>query len=132
MKKLKCYYAHSMLSYGSTIEEYDIQLLQKLGFEVVNPNCKEISDGMNKYIEKFGRNNVMRYFQNIVGSCDVVAFRALPDGTILSGISSELLAAKASFIPIIELSCSLEKRMTEYPETKQLLLEMGFYKINNG
>ena len=132
MKKLKCYYAHTMLSYGSTIEEHDIQLLHGLGLEVINPNCKEISDGMSKYIEKYGRSNVMRYFQDIVESCDIVAFRALPDGTILSGISAELLAAKAAFIPIIELPCSLEKRMTEYPETKQLLLEMGFYKINNG
>lgn len=44
-KKLRCYYAHTMTSYGSTIEQQDVELLESLGFEVINPNQKKYQDG---------------------------------------------------------------------------------------
>jgi len=129
MDKLKCYYAHTMLSYGSTIEEQDIKLLESLGFEVINPNSKEIAERCSKHIEECGKDRVMELFREIVLDCDIVAFRALPDGTILSGIASELINALDANIPILELPCSVRSRMIAYPETKQMLIELGHYKI---
>ena len=125
---LKCYYAHTMISYGSTIEEQDINLLKSLGFKVINPSSPEISEGCAKYIKAFGNSNVMKYFEDIIDGCDLVAFRSLPDGTILSGISAEVKHALKTGLPIIELPCNLDNRMQEYPETKRYLTELGFYK----
>lgn len=125
----KCYYAHTMLSYNSTIEATDIQLLKDLGFEVINPNTVEFILGCKKYVKMYGKSRVMEYFKNIVSHCDLIAFRGLPDGKILSGIAVELGAALQKGMPIIELPCSLEERMIYYPETRQFLTEIGFYKL---
>ena len=128
MKKLKCYYAHTMTSYGSTIEEQDLELLKKLGFEIINPNTDKISKGVDKYIDFHGANKVMGYFEKIVAECDVIAFRSIPGGRLLSGVSAEVQIALELHMPIIELPCSLQTRMMDYPETKQYLIELGHYK----
>ena len=129
MSKLKCYYAHTMTSYGSTIEAQDIQLLERLGFEVINPSKPEIAEGCKKYTEKYGWDKVMNYFKNIVDACDLVAFRSLPNGQILSGVAAEVQHAVENSIPVIELPCSINKRCMDYPETKQYLIELGHYKV---
>lgn len=125
----KCYYAHTMLSYGSTIEEQDVKTLEDLGFEVINPNQESIQGDIDDYIEKNGRENVMSFFEGIIDKCDLVAFRANPDGNILSGIAYELKHALKTNKPIIELPCSLEQRMWDYPRTKKYLIEIGHYKV---
>jgi hypothetical protein len=117
-----------MTSYGSTIEQQDVKLLEKLGFEVINPNTPEIQIGCDEHIESYGRETVMNYFRDIVEECDVLAFRAIPNGDILSGIAAEVQHALDWNIPVIELPCSLQSRMMDYPETKQYLIELGHYK----
>lgn len=129
MGKKKCYYAHTMLSYNSTIEEQDIATLEKLGFEVLNPNQEWAQKECNEYAGKYGKEYVMQYFNTLIDQCDVVAFRSNPDGNILSGIASELKYTLAVNKPIIELPCSLEQRMWDYPKTKKYLIEVGHYKI---
>lgn len=118
-----------MLSYGSTIEAQDVKLLETLGFEVENPNQEKHQIDCQQYALEHGSNKVMEYFTNIVRTCDVVAFRSLPTGQLLSGISAELQAAMDANILIIELPCSVKTRMMEYPETKQYLIELGHYKV---
>lgn len=129
MKKLVCYYAHTMLSYNSTIEKQDIELLESLGFNVFNPNQPIYSKGCLEYSKKYGKDKVMEYFKTLIKeNCDLVAFRGNPGGSILSGISAELEAALELNLPIIEIPCSLKSRMMDYPSTKQYLTEIGFYK----
>lgn len=128
MNELKCYYAHTMISYGSTIEAQDIEMLERLGFEVVNPSSPTIRSGCQEYIFQYGNSTVMNYFKEIIDNCDLVAFRSLPDGRILSGIAAEVDHAKTIGLPIIEIPSSLTKRMLDYPETKEFLTELGFYK----
>ena len=130
MNKLKCYYAHTMTSYNSTIEKQDIELLESLGFEVINPNQPKYQEGCKAYTDKYGWNRVMEYFENVIDEeCDIVAFRSLPNGKILSGVAAEVSYAKLNDYPIIELPCSLEQRYMDYPQTKQYLIELGHYKV---
>ena len=129
MKKLKCYYAHTMTSYDSTIEEQDIELLEKLNFEVVNPNTEETQSNVDEYIKKHGKDKVMDYFGLIIDDCDLVAFRSIPTGEILSGVAFELNHAYVTDKPIIELPCSIQKRIWDYPTTKKYLIELGHYKV---
>lgn len=129
MEKLKCYYAHCMLTYDSSIEQQDIKLLEKIGVDIINPNCEEHRNGCTKFAFKYGKDKVMKYFENIVEDCDMIAFRALPDGQIPSGVAVEVLYAKELNLPIIELPCSITKRCQAYPETKEYLTEIGLYKI---
>jgi hypothetical protein len=130
MNKLKCYYAHTMTSYGSTIEQIDIKLLEKLGFEVVNPNQPRFQEECAAYSKKYGWDKVMDYFKKVISEeCDMVAFRSLPNGQILSGVAAEVQHAIEKGLPIIELPCSVEKRCMDYPETKRYLIELGHYKV---
>jgi hypothetical protein len=130
MKKLRCYYAHTMTSYNSTIEKQDIELLERLEFEVINPNQSKYQEGCKAYTDKHGWQNVMKYFENIIiTECDMVAFRSLPNGKILSGVAAEVACAKLNNYPVIELPCSLNNRYMDYPETKQYLIELGHYKL---
>lgn len=128
-RKLKCYYAHTMVSYNSTVEEKDVELLNYLGFDVINPNIQEHRNGLDAYVLKNGKQNVMQYFAEIVKNCDVVAFRSNPDGSILSGIGAELETAFDLNIPIIEMPNFSCRKFMNYPETKKYLTELGHYKI---
>lgn len=128
VKKLKCYYAHTMLSYGSFIEKEDIALLEKLGFEVENPNQEKHQIGCQEYAKEHGKETVMDYFATVIDSCDLVAFRGNPDGSILSGVGYEIAYTKKIELPVIELPCRLHSRSMSYPETKEYLAEVGYYK----
>lgn len=131
MKKLKCYYAHTMLSYGSTIEKDDIMTLEALGFEVLNPNQKWVQEGCEAHIELHGKDKAMDYFKKLIDQCDLIAFRSNPDGTILSGVGFELKYAIDECKPIIELPCSLQNRIKDYTFTKRYLIEIGHYKTED-
>lgn len=129
--KLRCYYAHTMTSYNSTIEKKDIELLEKLGFEVENPNQPKHQKGCEQYAKLHGWDKVMDYFKKVIEEdCDMVAFRSLPNGQILSGVAAEVQHAISINYPVIELPCSVHKRCMDYPETKQYLIELGHYKVN--
>ena len=128
-KRLKCYYAHTMVSYNSTIEQKDVELLNCLGFDVINHNTQEHRDELNAYILKNGKSNVMQYFTEIVKNCDIVAFRSNPDGSILSGVGAELKTALNLNIPIIEMPNFSCRKFMNYSETKDYLIELGHYKI---
>lgn len=129
MNKLKCYYAHTMLSYGSTIELKDVGTLEKLGFEVLNPNQEWVQKECKLYAEEHGKEHTMDYFKKLIDQCDVIAFRANPDGNILSGISYEVKYAVEKDKMVIELPSSLYERMWDYPRTKRYLIEIGHYKV---
>ena len=125
----KCYYAHPMLTYDSTIEEQDLALLNFLGFEVINPNRSDFQIGCQEYARLNGKDKIMDFFKIEVLKCDLIAFRGQPCGEILSGVGYEVQAALDSDMPIIELPANLKGRIQQYPETKQYLTEIGFYKV---
>ena len=92
-----------MAIYGTEQEAQDIQTLEALGFEVLNPSEKhhcEIADSIRK---SEGSSEVMEYFYDRVRSCDAFAFRALPDGSMPAGVGGELNVATEQKMPIIEL-----------------------------
>lgn len=129
MKKLVCYYAHPMMTYNSTIEKEDIELLERLGFEVLNPNQKVHQEGCENFIRVVGKDKVMSYFTGLINDfCDIIAFRAIPSGELLSGVAEEVRYAAEISLPIIELPRQLKSRSLDYEKTKQYLIESGYYK----
>jgi hypothetical protein len=91
---LTCYYAHPMEIYGTTRETEDIQLLESLGFYVVNPNLPAY------------KTKDMGFFCALAARADAIAFRSLPDGKISPGVASEIKHAKR----LIELPGDTEGR----------------------
>jgi hypothetical protein len=55
----------------------------------------------------------------------VLAFRALPDGTIPSGVAQEIKWAGEAGIPVIELPSAVNRRTLTLDQTREYLKEIG-------
>ena len=88
---MKIYYGHCQAIYGSPQDKRDVEMLIKMGFDVVNPSDPE-HEAMAKKMKGCGQGDrVMDYFVSLVEGCDAVAFRALPDGAIPAGVAKEII-----------------------------------------
>ena len=92
---MKAYYAHPITLYGSIQEQKDKELLESLGFIVVNPSDKDKQD---EY-EKGG----FQVFLDWVSKSDCLAFRSFIDMSISAGVMREIQQAIKDGKPVIEL-----------------------------
>jgi hypothetical protein len=116
------YYAHSMAIYGTPREMKDINMLSEMGFEVVNPSSPGVVKGFEKYKE-IHQDDYMTFFTLLAAACDVVAFRALPDGRIPGGVAKEIAANTTGFL--IELPNRVKGRSMNHEETVEYLEDIG-------
>ena len=123
MKK-KIYYAHTMTTYYSQEEANAVELLESMGYEVVNPSDKKIVEGFKLFRKENPSRNSMDYFLDIVKTCDLLAFSAVGDGKLTSGVVKEVLYALGTKMPVIEIHTidSLSsKRFMSLEETRKYL-----------
>lgn len=113
----KCYYAHPLSLYGSPQETADVAMLEGLGFEVINPNSEYHSQQYSIH--------GMQYFCDVVNACDMLAFRAFPDGSIPAGIAKEVSAARMGKKPVIELPNGIIRRCLSVEESVEYLEQSG-------
>ena len=88
-KDLRCYYAHSMMTYNTQREQEELQILRKLYARVICPNndIGDCSKGMQAYL-------------NIVSWADVVVVSEYED-CIGAGVFTEVCRALNSQIPVL-------------------------------
>ena len=122
---MKVYYAHCKAIYGTIQEKRDIEVLESLGFEVLNPGTDYHTKKSKEYIKRTGFAN-MGYFIDLVNKCDALAFRALPTMEISTGCYKEIETALNIGIPVIELPCRISKRGLSVEESKEYLKECGY------
>lgn len=116
--RMVVYYAHSIALYNTKQEQRDVETLEALGFEVVNPNAPEHDVGYKR--------EGMAYFQGIIRACDALAFRGNPDGSVNAGVILEIKYAQEHFgMPVFELPSGLFRRGLSVDETRALLREQG-------
>jgi len=115
--KPRVYYAHPINIYNSPRERRDLEALEYMGFEVVNPNGPEHDAGY--------REEGMDYFYDLVGECDGIAFRAFADGNIPAGVAKEVnwMVVKGGFV--IELPTCIDRRTCDVEDTRTFLRESG-------
>jgi len=114
---LKAYYAHSVYLYNTKQEERDLDLLRYLGFSIYNPNNEKDGEGYKNY--------GMNYFNSLIFNCDILVFRALPDGRIPAGVYNEILTAMKMGKTIIELPSNMLSRGMSVENTREFLKEVG-------
>ena len=110
------YYAHCIAIYNTAQERRDLAALTMFG-NVINPNSKECSD---RY-----KAQGMAYFQQFSATCDAVAFRALPDGSIPSGVATEVQWFKDAGKTVLELPSQFLRRVLTVEQTREYLREIG-------
>lgn len=115
---MKIYYARPINLYNSPQDQRDIQTLEKLGFEVLNPNKEEL--------QKRYKSEGMSVFMQAVSECDALAFRAFPDLSISAGVKKEIDKAIELKKPVIELPTITEKRTLSVNDTRAYLSLIGF------
>jgi len=121
---LKVLYAHCQAIYGTLQEQRDVKLLEALGFEVVNPSDSKHAEGY--------KHAGMDYSLTLIQEVDVVAFRALPDGSIPAGIAKELAWARGEGLDRAEVKLIIElpslpplRKVLSVSATRQYLHEIG-------
>lgn len=114
---MKAYYAHPVNLYNTLQEKRDIEIIEKLGYEVVNPNQPQIQEEYNKL--------GMVIFESIISECDIFIFRCFPDLKIGSGIYKEIEYAYLNEIPVLELPTILDTRILSVDDTRKYLKYLG-------
>ncbi len=122
---LRIYYAHSLSIYDTQQEIRDIDTLEGLGFYVVNPNSREVQEGVNKWKQENGDDATMKYFDNILDTCDAIAFRPHPDGKIGSGVWYEVQYIREQRKPVVELPNLFSYRVLSKEDTREYLRVSG-------
>ena len=118
MKKMRAYYAHVIALYNTKQEARDIATLKALGFEVENPNSRKHDIGF--------KSQGISYAMDIVKRCDLIAFRALPDGRISGGVAYEIEVFKDHGLPVLELPSNTKGRYMDKEQTREYLFEIGY------
>ena len=85
----RCYFAHPMSIYNT---EYEKEIIDSLSekFDVLNPSDKKYQEDIKKYREIY-KTNYMKYFDDLVLECDVVAYLPFTDYKIGAGVYYEAL-----------------------------------------
>lgn len=144
---MKVYYAHCIALYNTVQERRDIDTLlvtfQAGPVEIVNPNSPEVEQRcseLRKEVEYINGRIDQGYqaqrldaseiimsgvFKPLVRSCDVLAFRALYDGSVTAGVAKEIEYALEASIPVIELPSSVLRRTLNVEQTREYLREIG-------
>lgn len=131
MSKQKVYYAHCVAIYGSAQEQRDINTLETLGLEILNPNTSETQERCIAWkskpaFETEGRDAMFEdIFYPMVEECEIFAFRGLPNGRIPGGVYKELLHAVKTGKTIFELPSTIGTRGMSREETVEFLKEIG-------
>ena len=127
---MKAYYAHCQSLYDTAQEERDVVTLHRLGFDVVSPNSTETHLACEKIKAESKltdpRDEVMAYFYKFAKECDCIAFRALPDGSISSGVYLEITMFQSEGKPVFEIPSGLQRRGLGLEQTREYMREVGY------
>jgi hypothetical protein len=113
------YYAHPISIYNTPQERRDIELIESLGFVVLNPNAPEHEAGYQR--------EGMIYFENLLRQqAQTLFFRSFPDGSIPAGVAKEIAVVVEMNRPVIELPTAIGRRTLSVEETREFLRQSGF------
>jgi hypothetical protein len=118
------YYAHCMDIYDEPQETEDLVLLSDLGFRVFNPNNGLTQVHVSLAKEK-GLDVMEEVFLTAVQNCDLLAFRAQPDGRLAPGVAKEIMYAADAGMPIVQVPTGMKMEVIPVREIQNHLDLIG-------
>jgi len=100
---MRVYYAHPMSWYNGHHERADVERLEALGHEVLNPNSPFFADQVKDLRSRGLGHMVMEPFMKAVSECDAVAFRPFLDGKLGAGVAKEMLEGIVQGKPVFHV-----------------------------
>jgi hypothetical protein len=126
---LLCYYAYPITTHDFLIESNNIQLLENLGFEIMNPSTsKEIREELQNRIHLDGKFYNAEFFEHALSKCSILAFRTLPDEMTKTNGAVEINEVFRYNLPIIELPQDIESCSLSNEEIITYLYQANFIK----
>lgn len=129
-KKKKIYFAHSISDYNTKAEKRALEMLELLGFEVINPNNEAFEKKYKKLKKKVGfRKAFKETFLDVISNCDAVAFMPVifkDRLRITSGVVLEVEHALKWNKPVIQIPIVFKPRRMTKEETFEYLNEVSY------
>lgn len=129
---MKAYYAHCKALYDTPQEVRDLKLLRTLFADnFVNPNNRQVDADLQRLRDAHASYpqslyvSTMDYFEKFADECDIIVFRALPDGRIPSGVAQEIQWFRQRGKPVLELPSNILSRVMSLDATREYLTEVG-------
>jgi len=101
---MKVYYSHTVESYNTEQEDQDVDLMGRLGLNVLNPNSPDIQERI-RIMRECGQTEqeIRAFLDQQIDKCEGVAFRGLSDGSIPDEVWVEVEKAQNDRKPVFEL-----------------------------
>ncbi len=120
----QAYYAHCQAIYGTRQERRDHDLIRDLGYEPILFDEAAVQNEVAN-VKAAGGDVMGQVFEPLVESCEILFFRALPDGRIPAGVYREIGCAVMAGIPVLELPSGMTSRQMTVEATREYLHEVG-------
>lgn len=114
---MKIYYARPISLYNTKQEDRDLETISLAGWEVLNPNKKELAD---RY-----KTEGMDVFLAAVTECDGLVYRSFQDGKISAGVKKEIDKATEIGKFVLELPTITSNRILSVEDTREYLKLIG-------
>ena len=111
------YYARPISLYGTKQEERDIALIERMGYEAIQINKKEIQSRVAA--------EGMEVFLPLVQQASALFFRGFLGGAIGAGVAKEIAWAEEAGIPVLEIPSGIGMRTLTVEATRDCLKELG-------
>ena len=114
---MKIYYARPISIFGTEEEKRQKEMITKAGFELHDPNKKEL-------IERYKKEG-MKVFLEEVDKCEGLIFSSFVDGKIGAGVKAEIDRALENNKPVFEIP-NLIGRTLSVEDTRSYLMKIGY------
>ena len=120
------YYARCQAIYGTPQEARDIELIESLGYRVLEFPSQDAIDAMKLANHNNPDWNVMDHvFMPIVRGANILFFRSLPGLAIPAGVAREIKYATNIDTPVLELPSFSMRPILDVDDTRLYLKEIG-------
>lgn len=120
------YYSHGMHIFNTPQEKRDIEIIQAMGYSVMNPNNKYTASQFNEALQTMDYSDAFDYvFGAMIKASELLIFRSHPDGSIPFTVGKEIEFANNIERVVLELPSGISRRKLDSGETEEYLREIG-------
>lgn len=128
----KLYYMHPISTYGTSLEDEQIELISSLfpGWVIINPNRPEHQEGYRLLEKETG--NGMPYFTELAAQCQGGIMLPFRDGKIGAGVFKEAVRLIQNDCPVWELTFDGKlSKVDTLDESRKLSVEETIERIRD-
>ena len=116
------YYARAVHLHGTGQEGRDLKALRALGYQVVDRG-----GSVEGRVQPIAVDINPAQMARTMNQCQVLMFRAFPDGSIPAGVANEIQCAMTHEVPVLEFPVRMGSRFLDMHATNAFLSQSGYF-----